>query len=119
VIFTATPIVGGLSDAVRAFIYELDRRRVVLVEIEGGARHGAIDSASGAVMERAARIAGDLGLPLVIVVDSSGADITEGVSALHAWGRFARVLAGLSGVVPITEPTPRGRAPVGRRRAPR
>ncbi|MGZ8762077.1 MAG: acyl-CoA carboxylase subunit beta [Acidimicrobiia bacterium] len=100
-IFTATPIAGGLSDAVRAFIYELDRRRVVLVEIEGGAHHGAINSASGAVTERAARIAGELGLPLVIVVDSSGVDVTEGVSALHAWGMFARVLTGLSGVVPI------------------
>ncbi len=100
-IFTATPITGGHSDAVRAFIYELERRRVVLVEIEGGAHHGAIDSGSGAVAERAARIAGDLGLPLVIVIDSSGADVTEGVSALHAWGRFARALASLSGVVPI------------------
>ncbi len=100
-ILAATPIAGGHSDAVRAWIYELDRRRVVLVEIEGGARHGAIDLESGAVAERAARIAGELGLPLVIVMDSSGADVNEGVSALHAWGRFARVLAGLSGVVPI------------------
>jgi acetyl-CoA carboxylase carboxyltransferase component len=32
---------------------------------------------------------------------SSGADITEGVSALHGWGTAARALADCSGVVPV------------------
>ena len=88
VILTATPITGGHSDAVRAFIYELDRRRVVLVEIEGGARPRRDRHRVRRRAARAARIAGELGLPLVIVVDSSGADVTEGVSALHAWVRL-------------------------------
>jgi acetyl-CoA carboxylase carboxyltransferase component len=40
-------------------------------------------------------------LPLVGIVGSSGADILEGMSALHGWGRAARELAACSGVVPV------------------
>ena len=41
------------------------------------------------------------GIPIVGRVSSSGADVNEGVAALHAWGRAARALADASGVVPV------------------
>ena len=47
------------------------------------------------------RLAVELGIPIVGRVASSGADVNEGVAALHAWGRVAKALADASGVVPI------------------
>ncbi len=41
-------------------------------------------------------------IPLVAYVASSGADIVEGMAALHGWGQAARAIADCSGVVPIT-----------------
>ena len=38
--------------------------------------------------------------PLVGEIDTSGAELGEGVAALHAWGRLARELVSISGVVP-------------------
>jgi acetyl-CoA carboxylase carboxyltransferase component len=40
-------------------------------------------------------------VPLVCLMASSGADITEGMAALHGWGQAARALADCSGVVPV------------------
>ena len=40
------------------------------------------------------------GLPLVVVMASTGADIVEGIAALEGWGRLAKALVDCSGVVP-------------------
>ena len=40
-------------------------------------------------------------MPIVGRIATSGADVAEGVAALHAWGRVAKALADASGVVPI------------------
>ena len=40
------------------------------------------------------------GLPLILVLRSGGADITEGFSALHGWGLAAKAIADCSGIVP-------------------
>lgn len=40
-------------------------------------------------------------LPLVLVVNSAGADINEGIAPLHGWGRVARTLTRCSGRVPL------------------
>lgn len=73
----------------------------MVVRIAGGRHHGAIDVAAGEVLERAVLLATELGLPLLALIDSSGADVTDGVAALAAWGRCARALANGSGVIPI------------------
>src|SRR5262249_34144083 len=39
--------------------------------------------------------------PLIAIINSSGADVFEGVAALHGWGTAARALAACSGVVPV------------------
>jgi len=96
----STPI-GARSDlATAAELREIAGRRVVWFRIAGGKHHGAIGSAGGATVERAVRLAGDLNVPLIGELDTSGAELREHVAALHAWGRLARELAGVSGRVP-------------------
>ena len=79
---------------------DLAGRPVAWVDIESADRRGALSSASSATIEAAARLALDQRIPIVCVVRSSGADIVEGIAALHGWGRAARALADCSGVVP-------------------
>ncbi|MFM8311868.1 MAG: acyl-CoA carboxylase subunit beta [Ilumatobacteraceae bacterium] len=85
---------------VRAGVHDLLGRQVAWVDIESADRRGALSSSSSATIETAARLALDQRMPIVCVVRSSGADIVEGIAALHGWGRAARTLADCSGVVP-------------------
>jgi acetyl-CoA carboxylase carboxyltransferase component len=96
-----TPIFGHRSEAVEATLRQLDGRSVSWFSLEGGKHRGAIGTPEGETVERAVRLATDLGIPLVGRVASSGADVNEGVAALHAWGRVAKALADASGVVPV------------------
>jgi acetyl-CoA carboxylase carboxyltransferase component len=85
---------------VSADIRDVDGRRVVWFRIAGGKHHGAIGVSGASTVERAVQMAGSLGLPLVGELDTSGAELRDGVAALHAWGRLARALVQLSGQVP-------------------
>jgi acetyl-CoA carboxylase carboxyltransferase component len=85
---------------VTADVRELGGREVVWVEVESVSRRGALSSESSSMLEHAARVAHGTRTPLVCIMRSSGADITEGFAALHGWGRAARALADCSGVVP-------------------
>jgi acetyl-CoA carboxylase carboxyltransferase component len=96
-----TPVFGRAGSAVDACLVELDGRPVSWFSLDGGKHRGAIGTAEGAALERAARLATQLGIPLVGRVSSSGADVNEGIAALHAWGRVARALVDASGVVPV------------------
>ena len=69
-------------------------------ELTGGPRHGAIGVAEGEAIATLVRRATDNGIPIVGHVDTSGADVVDGVASLHAWGTIARALASASGVVP-------------------
>ncbi len=40
-------------------------------------------------------------IPLVMVLASSGADVSDGVASLHGWGGAARAVTGCSGIVPV------------------
>jgi acetyl-CoA carboxylase carboxyltransferase component len=79
-------------------------RRVVWVESGGltasGFRGVPLSSEIAAVIEQAAAVALAERMPLVVVMASSGSDILEGIAALEGWGRMARSLVELSGVVP-------------------
>jgi len=86
--------------SVRAEVREFDGRSVVWAEVDGTDRKGALSSDSSSMLEHAARIACSQKLPLIGVLRSSGADIVEGFSALHGWGKAARALTDCSGVVP-------------------
>jgi acetyl-CoA carboxylase carboxyltransferase component len=94
------PIRAGADGSASAELRMIDGRRVVWFRIAGGKHHGAIGQAGGATVERAVQLAGQLHVPLVGELDTSGAELGEGVAALHAWGRLAHELVGVSGVVP-------------------
>lgn len=85
----------------RAVVDELDGRAVVLLDIDAEIRRGALSSSASETIAVAADTAREQGLPLVATIGSSGADILEGMSALHGWGRAARALARCSGRVPM------------------
>lgn len=75
-------------------------REVVWLEVDGGVHKGALSAAASHVIATAATTARTKGLPLVSQMESSGADILEGIAALHGWGTAAKALAECSGVVP-------------------
>jgi len=79
-------------------------RNVMWVELGGetasGFRGVPLSSSTSAMVEHAAKVARHEGLPLVVVLASTGADIVEGIAALEGWGRLAKALVDCSGVVP-------------------
>ncbi len=96
-----TPVASARSAAVSAELGQLGGQGVARFRIAGGKHHGAIGIAGSEAAERVIRLAAETGVPIVGILDTSGAEIGEGVSALHGWGRIAAALAGASGVVPI------------------
>ena len=84
----------------RAEVREVDGRPVVWLDVDASVRKGALSSESSSIIEAAACTAREQRYPLVAVMGSSGADIAEGMPALHGWGLAAKALTQCSGVVP-------------------
>jgi acetyl-CoA carboxylase carboxyltransferase component len=97
----ALPFRAQVPGVASVRVDEIDGRPVVRASVDGSERSGALAPEDGETLAVAARIARAEGIPLVIDLASSGADITEGIAALHGWGRAARALVQCSGVVPI------------------
>jgi acetyl-CoA carboxylase carboxyltransferase component len=97
----AVPIRARTPGAVTASVQIINDRAAVVVNIDDDATRGALTSTCGDTIRLAAELALDKRIPLVTYVASSGADLTEGVSAVHGWGTAARALVACSGVVPI------------------
>lgn len=77
------------------------RRHAIWIEFDDNDdTNVSMSSGTSSQLERGTRAALDARVPLVIVMASSGADIVEGVPALHGWGRAAAALTECSGVVP-------------------
>ncbi len=97
------PVASGRGGAVEAEIRLLggDGNQVGWFRLEGGKHRGAVGTVEGETISRLVTTAVDAGVPIVGVIASSGADIAEGVAALHAWGGIAMALASASGIVPI------------------
>ena len=76
-------------------------RRVVWVDVDESVHRGALSAEASGVIAHAADTAREKGLPLVMAIGSSGADIVGGVAALHGWGQAAKAIANCSGFVPI------------------
>ena len=89
-----------VPSSVTADVRDLGGRDVVWVDVDASTRSGASSSESSLQLEHAARTAASIGIPLVCLMRSSGADIVEGFAALHGWGRAAPPAAACSGVVP-------------------
>ena len=98
---TPTGLRRGAPGPARALISDLDGRRVVTVSIDGTVKLGALSSSASLTIAAAAETALAERLPLILEIASSGADLVEGISALHGWGLAARAITTCSGVVPI------------------
>jgi acetyl-CoA carboxylase carboxyltransferase component len=96
------PDVGkGIVGAVTSVVGRIGGRNVVVCRALGSMRRGAITHADGVRLEEAADQARHLGIPFVFFVASSGADVHDGVAALHGWGRAAAAISRCSGQVPV------------------
>jgi acetyl-CoA carboxylase carboxyltransferase component len=101
-----TPDVGkGIVGAVTSMVDRIGGRNVVVCRALGSMRRGAITHADGVRLGEAADQARHLGMPFVFFVASSGADVHDGVAALHGWGRAAAALSRCSGQVPVIAAT--------------
>jgi acetyl-CoA carboxylase carboxyltransferase component len=76
-------------------------RAVMLVRSVSDRRAGALGLDDGDTIAAAARTARQSGMPLVLVLASSGADVHEGVDSLVGWGRAAKEIVECSGVIPV------------------
>src|SRR5262245_14877716 len=95
------PIAADHPGSLSAQLTTVVGRQVVLIEIASEARRGAISEADGHTFAAAAEHALAAGLPLLGLLSSSGADVHDGVAALHGWGRAAHALSQCSGRVPV------------------
>ena len=89
------PAVGLRSrapGAVEARVEAIDGRLAVLVIVDPSEHLGALSSVASENLAAAAKTALQERLPLVCFLASSGADLHEGMAALHGWGRAARAL---------------------------
>jgi len=73
----------------------------MVVRSTSDVRRGALSPDDGDTLTEAAATARELRVPFVLVLASSGADVSGGVASLHGWGRAARALASCSGLVPV------------------
>jgi acetyl-CoA carboxylase carboxyltransferase component len=99
----ATPgdVGKGIVGAVTSVVDRIGGRNAVVVRALGSMRRGAISHADGVRLAEAADQARQLGIPFVFFVASSGADVLDGVAALHGWGLAAGAISKCSGQVPV------------------
>ncbi|MHB1889324.1 MAG: acyl-CoA carboxylase subunit beta [Acidimicrobiales bacterium] len=97
----SVPLRSRAGSSVRAASALVGGRRVIMARSVPGPRRSAMSYADGVNIAEAARHALEARLPLMLVVASSGADVTEGIAALHGWGSAALALSGCSGIVPV------------------
>jgi acetyl-CoA carboxylase carboxyltransferase component len=96
------PIIRRLvAGSVRAGVEDLGGRTAMVARSVSDVRRGALSPDDGDTLAEAASVAAELRIPFVLVLASSGADVSGGVASLHGWGRAARALARCSGVVPV------------------
>lgn len=96
-----TPL-GRLSEgSTAAGVANLGGRDVIYITSRPSPKRGALSEEDGKRIAAGAELALKLGLPIVLILSTSGAEISDGVAALHGWGLAARALANCSGKVPI------------------
>ena len=98
----AAPILRRLvAGSIQAGVEDLGGRPAMVIRSTSDVRRGALSLEDGDTMAAAAASALEVRIPLVLVLASSGADVSGGVASLHGWGRAARGLATCSGSVPV------------------
>jgi len=96
------PIIRRLvAGSVQAGVEDLGDRTAMVARSVSDVRRGALSPDDGDTLAEAASVAAALRIPFVLVLSSSGADVSGGVASLHSWGGAARAMAACSGVVPV------------------
>ena len=93
-------IATGIPAPVSARVTRLGGRKVMWIEFDASEVAHPLSSQMTAIISEGLRAALDELIPIVLIVNSSGADIAEGVAPLHGWGTAARLLTKCSGRVP-------------------
>ena len=93
-------LASGVPGPISARVRMLGGRRVSWLEFEPVEPAAPLTRAMTHTWETAARTALEERIPFVMVINSAGADIREGIAALDGWGRVARALTRCSGTVP-------------------
>ncbi|MHB8189361.1 MAG: acyl-CoA carboxylase subunit beta [Ferrimicrobium sp.] len=94
-------IEGSAGGSTRAELRMIDGRRVMWISSKPTTRRGALTERDGHRIMQATSLATRIGIPIVCELSTSGAQINDGVAALHAWGIAAHALTLASGRVPI------------------
>lgn len=97
----SVPVRSGVDGTVAVGVEMLEGRRVVIARTSSDYRRGALARHDGESLARAAQLARQLRIPLVLELSSSGADVSVGIDALHGWGGAAAAVAACSGIVPV------------------
>jgi acetyl-CoA carboxylase carboxyltransferase component len=92
---------SGVEGTVASKVIELEGRNVVVARTVSDRRRGALTRRDGEVLAGAAELALEMRLPLVLELASSGADISDGIDALHGWGAAAAAVSACLGIVPV------------------
>lgn len=90
-----------VDGTVQVALGEFGGRQVVVASTASDRRRGALAGRDGDSLATAARTALQLRLPLVLQLASSGADVSDGIDALHGWGEAAAAVSACSGIVPV------------------
>ncbi len=83
-----------------ADVREFGQRTVVWVEFEDSDELIRLTSGTSSLLAASIDTALDQRIPLVIMMSCAGADIVEGIPALHGWGLVAAALTRCSGLIP-------------------
>ena len=92
---------NGIDGSIDVSVTSLDGRPAVLARSSSDRRRGALAREDGESLAVAARLALGHRVPLIMELSSSGADVVDGIDALHGWGTAAAAVAACSGVVPL------------------
>ena len=90
-----------VTGSVQAGVEILGERPAMVVRSVSTLRRGALSVEDGETIRVAAASALTFRIPFVMVLASSGADVSEGVASLHAWGQAAQAITMCSGMVPV------------------
>lgn len=94
-------VLARVPGSTELFIAELAERKVIAVFSNPGPQRGALRQDDGPKIARAAQLAKSNQIPLIMILSTSGASISDGVPALAGWGKAAKAIADISGIVPI------------------
>lgn len=94
-------ILTRVPGSTEACAITLGDRKVIAVFSNPGQQRGALREDDGARIARAAALAKQNLLPLVLVLSTSGASISDGITTLASWGKAAKAISDASGIIPI------------------